>query len=64
MQEGEHCEPIAIVSAVILQGNFETLGSKFSHETEGLLASPLPKEAIKKEKTFRRKKCLNLKILS
>ena len=48
---------------VILQGNFETLGSKFSHETEGLLASPLPKETIKIRK-IRRKKCLNLKILS
>lgn len=64
MQEGEHREPKAIVSAVILQGNFETLGSKFSHETEGLLASPLPKETINKRKNFSEKKCLNLKILS
>lgn len=47
----------------ILQGNFETLGSKFSHETEGLLASPLLKETIKIRK-IRRKKCLNSKILS
>lgn len=31
-------------------GNFETLGSKFRNETEGLLPSPPPKTIIKKEK--------------
>jgi len=30
-------------------GNFETLGSKFRNETEGLLPSPPPKTIIKKE---------------
>ena len=32
------------------QGNFETLGSKFRNETEGLLPSPPPKTIIKKRK--------------
>ena len=31
-------------------GSFETLGSKFRNETEGLLPSPPPKTIIKKEK--------------
>ena len=35
---------------VLVGGNFETLGSKFRNETEGLLPSPPPKTIIKKEK--------------
>ena len=35
---------------VLVGGNFETLGSKFRNETEGLLPSPPPKTSIKKEK--------------
>ena len=35
---------------VLVGGNFETLGSKFRSETEGLLPSPPPKTIIKKEK--------------
>lgn len=72
MQEGEQSEPIAIVSAVV-KSSFALLRSGRTHETVGswvsneipwwLLASPLPKETIKKRK-IRRKKCLNLKILS
>ncbi|EMY90750.1 hypothetical protein PNI0197_00738, partial [Streptococcus pneumoniae PNI0197] len=30
-------------------GNFETLGSKFRNETEGLLPPPSPKTIIKKK---------------
>ena len=33
---------------VLVGGNFETLGSKFRNETEGLLPSPPPKTIIKK----------------
>ena len=36
--------------SVLVGGNFETLGSKFRNETEGLLPSPPPKTIIKKEK--------------
>ena len=35
---------------VLVGGNFETLGSKFRNETEGLLPSPPLKTIIKKEK--------------
>ena len=35
--------------SVLAGGNFETLGSKFRNETEGLLPSPPPKTIIKKE---------------
>ena len=35
--------------SVLVRGNFETLGSKFRNETEGLLPSPPPKTIIKKE---------------
>ena len=35
--------------SVLVGGNFETLGSKFRNETEGLLPSPPPKTIIKKE---------------
>lgn len=35
--------------SVLVEGNFETLGSKFRNETEGLLPSPPPKTIIKKE---------------
>ena len=35
---------------VLVGGNFETLGSKFRNETEGLLPSQPPKTSIKKEK--------------
>ena len=35
--------------SVLVKGNFETLGSKFRNETEGLLPSPPPKPIIKKE---------------
>ncbi|EFX39856.1 hypothetical protein HMPREF9180_1313 [Streptococcus peroris ATCC 700780] len=35
---------------VLVEGNFETLGSKFRNETKGLLPSPPPKTIIKKEK--------------
>ena len=35
---------------VLVGGNFETLGSKFRNETEGLLPSPPPKTIIKKRK--------------
>ena len=35
--------------SVMVKGNFETLGSKFRNETEGLLPSPPPKPIIKKE---------------
>ena len=34
----------------LVGGNFETLGSNFRNETEGLLPSPPPKTIIKKEK--------------
>ena len=34
--------------SVLVGGNFETLGSKFRNETEGLLPSPPPKTIIKK----------------
>ena len=34
---------------VLVGGNFETLGSKFRNETEGLLPSLPPKTIIKKE---------------
>ena len=37
-------------ASVLVGGNFETLGSKFRNETEGLLPSPPPKTIIKKEK--------------
>ena len=37
-------------ASVLVGGNFETLGSKFRNETEGLLPSPPPKAIIKKEK--------------
>ncbi len=37
---------------VLVGGNFETLGSKFRNETEGLLPSPPPKTIIKKEKGY------------
>ena len=36
-------------ASVLVGGNFETLGSKFRNETEGLLPSPPPKTIIKKE---------------
>lgn len=36
--------------SVLVGGNFETLGSKFRNETEGLLPSPPPKTIIKKRK--------------
>ena len=36
--------------SVLVGGNFETLGSRFRNETEGLLSSPPPKTIIKKEK--------------
>ena len=35
-------------ASVLVGGNFETLGSKFRNETEGLLPSPPPKTIIKK----------------
>ena len=35
-------------ASVLVGGNFETLGSKFRNETEGLLPSPPPKNIIKK----------------
>ena len=35
---------------VLVGGNFETLGSKFRNETEGLLPSPPPKTIIKKKR--------------
>ncbi len=35
--------------SVLVEENFETLGSKFRNETEGLLPSPPPKTIIKKE---------------
>ena len=35
--------------SVLVGGKFETLGSKFRNETEGLLPSPPPKSIIKKE---------------
>lgn len=35
---------------VLVGGHFETLGSTFRNETEGLLPSPPPKTIIKKEK--------------
>ena len=38
--------------SVLVKGNFETLGSKFRNETEGLLPSPPPKTIIKKEKGY------------
>lgn len=38
--------------SVLVGGNFETLGSKFRNETEGLLPSPPPKTIIKKEKGY------------
>ncbi len=37
-------------ASVLVGGNFETLGSKFRNETEGLLPSPPPETIIKKEK--------------
>ena len=37
---------------VLVGGNFETLGSKFRNETEGLLPSPPLKTIIKKEKGY------------
>ena len=40
----------ARTASVLVGGNFETLGSKFRNETEGLLPSPPPKTIIKKEK--------------
>ena len=36
--------------SVLAGGNFETLGSKFRNETEGLLPSPPPKTIIKRRK--------------
>ena len=36
--------------SVLAGGSFETLGSKFRNETEGLLPSPPPKTIIKKRK--------------
>ena len=36
--------------SVLVGGNFETLGSKFRNETEGLLPSPPLKTIIKKRK--------------
>ena len=42
-------------ASVLVGGNFETLGSKFRNETEGLLPSPPPKTIIKKEKKKKRK---------
>lgn len=38
---------------VLVGGNFETLGSKFRNETEGLLPSPPPKTIIKKRKRIK-----------
>ena len=38
---------------VLVGGNFETLGSKFRNETEGLLPSPPPKNIIKKRKRIK-----------
>ena len=37
-------------ASVLVGGNFETLGSKFRNETEGLLPSPPLKTIIKKRK--------------
>ena len=39
-----------VANPIMVGGNFETLGSKFRNETEGLLPSPPPKTIIKKEK--------------
>ena len=39
--------------SVLVGGNFETLGSKFRNETEGLLPSPPPKTIIKKRKRIK-----------
>ena len=40
-------------ASVLVGGNFETLGSKFRNETEGLLPSPPPKTIIKKRKRIK-----------
>ena len=40
-------------ASVLVGGNFETLGSKFRNETEGLLPSPPPKIIIKKRKRIK-----------
>ena len=46
--------------SVLVGGNFETLGSKFRNETEGLLPSPPPKTIIKKEKGLKMKPVISI----
>ena len=46
-------------ASVLVGGNFETLGSKFRNETEGLLPSPPPKTIIKKGRKRRRNETSN-----
>ena len=49
-EDNGRCGEKTRTGSVLVEGNFETLGSKFRNETEGLLPSPPPKTIIKKEK--------------